>query len=743
MPLKLHRLTATFGRLNNQTLELGPGLNILEAPNESGKSTWCAFLLSMLYGIDSRQRDKAGFIAEKNRYAPWNGTPMAGRLDCTTGTRAITLTRETRRPTAPMGYFTAQFTGSADTVPDLTPQNCGETLLKVSREVYERSAFIRQTGLSISPNAELERRILALVTTGDESTSYTEACAALKTQLNRRKHNRTGEIPAAEADLAELKRQLSESYQLHSAYEQATRDLNSVQHQLQQIGAELSMHKQYDAQAKFAALEEAKQQAALAAETADTLNKQLAADHIPENETIAQLRGAIVNLESTRKALGKARAHRDAAADALLIAEDAANNSPFAGMTPEQAEKLPLPLSAKPKSPLWLALPAAAAGFALAWLVFTVLENLYAAIGSGCSLFAAILLIAALIFGRKRRQWNSKAAELLQKRQQEIAAYLPLYEQLTSAQTELDQTTAAADALYRTLSANEQALLLKVRRFAPTAFTSAAADTALRECAIRRKEAAAAAAKAQETALRLEILNQQTPSVTPPPAGSTPVSAPTVSTEELEATHTALQAEAARLTSSADRLSGQLSAAGDPAILAARIQETEETLRALTQEYDAITLAMDALDDANTTLQNRLSPQLGRRAAAIFQELTDNRYSGVILDRSFRLAAEPSGDTLYRDAQLLSSGTADQLYLAVRLAICETVLPDSDPAPLVLDDALANFDDVRCIAALKWLRKEAEHRQILLFTCHSREAEFFRNDPEVRVQRLTERTKRV
>ena len=108
-----------------------------------------------------------------------------------------------------------------------------------------------------------------------------------------------------------------------------------------------------------------------------------------------------------------------------------------------------------------------------------------------------------------------------------------------------------------------------------------------------------------------------------------------------------------------------------------------------------------------------------------------------MLDRSFHLTTEPTGDTVYRDAQLLSAGASDQLYLAVRLAICELVLP-SDPPPLVLDDALTNYDDARCATALQWLRMEAEHRQILLFTCHSREAEFFRNDPEVRIQRLTE-----
>ena len=56
----------------------------------------------------------------------------------------------------------------------------------------------------------------------------------------------------------------------------------------------------------------------------------------------------------------------------------------------------------------------------------------------------------------------------------------------------------------------------------------------------------------------------------------------------------------------------------------------------------------------------------------------------------------------------------------------------------MLDDALASFDDQRCAAALAYLRKEAEGRQILLFTCHSREAEFFREDPGVAIQYLTE-----
>ena len=46
--MRIHQLAATFGRLENEVLDLGPGLNIIEAPNEGGKSTWTALLRVML-----------------------------------------------------------------------------------------------------------------------------------------------------------------------------------------------------------------------------------------------------------------------------------------------------------------------------------------------------------------------------------------------------------------------------------------------------------------------------------------------------------------------------------------------------------------------------------------------------------------------------------------------------------------------------------------------------------------------
>ena len=75
-----------------------------------------------------------------------------------------------------------------------------------------------------------------------------------------------------------------------------------------------------------------------------------------------------------------------------------------------------------------------------------------------------------------------------------------------------------------------------------------------------------------------------------------------------------------------------------------------------------------------------------------------------------------------RDAEYLSAGTMDLMYLAVRLAVCELALPDSEPCPLIIDDALVNLDNTRLSQAMTLLRKLALDRQIILFTCRQIDA---------------------
>ena len=164
----------------------------------------------MLYGIDTSAREKQGVKPDKLRYAPWSGTPMAGEMDILWQGKAITLRRSTRTANAPMREFAAVYTGTEEPVPGLTGANVGEALTGVGRELFRRSVFAGQGGLAVSGSPELEKRIGAIVSTGeDEGCSYTEADERLRAWQRKRLYNKKGSIPACEEELRQVERQLA------------------------------------------------------------------------------------------------------------------------------------------------------------------------------------------------------------------------------------------------------------------------------------------------------------------------------------------------------------------------------------------------------------------------------------------------------------------------------------------------------------------------------------------------------
>ena len=737
----IRRMTATFGKLREQTLELQEGLNILQAPNETGKSTWCAFLLSMLYGVNTKERDRAGTLADKNRYAPWDGGSMSGRLDCRAAGEALTLFRTTRRQAAPMGDFQALYTGTADPVPGLTGTNCGETLLGVSREVYARSAFIRQGGIPVTQDAGLERRIAALVTSGEEDTSYTEAVEVLKKQLNRRRHNKTGQLPALEAELQETEAQLASQAELTRQREGLLARGAELEAREAALREELEALDRWDLHQKRQAKRRLEEAAAQAEEKAEALRRRLEEEQIPENDVTGRLRGAIVNLNTARKSAEKAQEEWDAAKAAQTRAEETLSASPFAGQTVEEARALPLDLPPKPKLPWWALVLAALLGLALGGTLYALRRNVLPAAGGGCGLAGCLWLLAGFITARRQSKWETQAAGARAERESALESFSARCRAALDARQEAAAKAAAAQGLWQSVDAGAEGILEEVRRFAPAAYDIPSADAALRASALLRKELGEAEKAAHEARLRAEFQagtdagpeEEEAPPPAPPGRGREAVG------EELEA----LRADLTALRSNLDRIAGRLHAAGDPLALRAAAERLTDEIAALEGEYAAIELAMSTLTRANTQLQGRFSPALGQRAAEIFDRLTGGAYGGVILDKALHVAAEPAGAGVPRDVGYLSAGASDQLYLAVRLAVCDLVLPSENAVPIVLDDALSSFDDIRCAAALDLLRKEAEKRQILLFTCHSREAAYFRDDPAVSIQVLTVPGERV
>ena len=98
--------------------------------------------------------------------------------------------------------------------------------------------------------------------------------------------------------------------------------------------------------------------------------------------------------------------------------------------------------------------------------------------------------------------------------------------------------------------------------------------------------------------------------------------------------------------------------------------------------------------------------------------MTEGRYDRLVISGDFSLRSGAVQEDTLHDALWRSDGTVDQLYLALRLAVSQELAPE---APLILDDALARFDDRRMQAAVDILRDLAREKQIILFTCQQRE----------------------
>ena len=216
--MRIYSMTATFGKLEHQTLTLKPGLNVIHAPNEWGKSTWCAFLLAMLYGLDTRSKTTRTGLPEKERYAPWSGSPMSGRMELSWNGRDITIERTTKGR-VPMGAFRAYETHSGMEVPELNESNCGQLLLGVERSVFQRAGFVRQAELPVTQDDALRRRLNALVTTGDESGDASRLEKSLRELKNRCRYNRSGLLPQAQQQCDDLQATLAELAELQARQE--------------------------------------------------------------------------------------------------------------------------------------------------------------------------------------------------------------------------------------------------------------------------------------------------------------------------------------------------------------------------------------------------------------------------------------------------------------------------------------------------------------------------------------------
>jgi len=704
--VRIYRMTATFGKLEHATLELQPGLNIISAPNEWGKSTWCAFLLAMLYGLDTRTKTTKTSLSDKDRYAPWSGAPMAGRIDLNWNGRDITIERRTKRR-VPMGDFQAYETHTGLPVEELTALNCGQKLLGVEQTVFRRAGFIRQTDLPVTEDEALRRRLNALVTTGDDSDAADKLAGQLRDLRNRCRYHRSGLIPQTQLQRQEAEDTLRELENLETQCSRLHLQLSD----LDRMMGQLQLHRQTLAYAKMeedlARLNEARTRLEVAEE--DLAEKENCCASLPEREEVAhKVRELTVFKEEWRQ---------------LQLEERMLPIQPvkpelegvFSGMEPENAREM-VSRDAKiytsiagarmPGVLIAVGIFGVIAGAVLAWLM----AYLYAAVAGVVGLIAVIWGIAERRSIRKQtdqlvekygsanpKQWDGPLARF----EQELVIYQAAWKEYQDLHNDLEVRLLVNGKKRATLcGGQEPEVCLAYWQQALECW-----DT----CLQARREA-------QQAKQHYETVRAMVKPVEKPEA-------PDSLTQTEEETNQLLAQctlEQQRLSNRLGQCQGRMAMLGSREDARRQLERLENRLQKLEDTYAALVIAQETLEKARAELQRRFAPRITRRAQSLLSAMTGGRYKTLTMGEDFSLRAGTAEEDTVYDAIWRSDGTMDQLYLSLRLAVAGELTPN---APLILDDALVRFDDARLKAAVNLLREMSAEKQIICFTCQGREAE--------------------
>lgn len=177
-----------------------------------------------------------------------------------------------------------------------------------------------------------------------------------------------------------------------------------------------------------------------------------------------------------------------------------------------------------------------------------------------------------------------------------------------------------------------------------------------------------------------------------------------------------------QITGLESRISSRFKDSRDIAAIEAELELVTQKIKQYEEILEALDLAKDTLSESFEELQNSFGPILNRNVGRILEKITQGKYFDVGVAENYGITIKD--DTQWdRKLEFFSNGTLDQVYFALRLGIIGLAYDSDIKLPLILDDTFTQYDDERLSSVLEYLLEYAEQHQVLLFTCHRREAE--------------------
>lgn len=724
--MKIRSINITeFGGLKNFSLDLSESLNIITGDNESGKSTILLFISYMLYGFAKKG---ANASLDKARSISWEGSRAEGQLELLHDGKSYRITRALKGKTSTSVFKVFELESGEQIECDCP----ADLFLKgVSRETFESCCLCGQLRASSINGTQVSETLSNLSIGADESVNADAVIESVRKARKEYKHER-GRGGAIDDIADEIEDVCHKKLIASTAIEAQKSNKETLDKKMRELEA---------ATERLTRLKKAKERQAILLELG-----RFEAHHKTEKElkdTKERLDALSVSFGFNKKEpdaleLGEMRhigLEYQAKKDELLKAESAActERSKIDMNAKENAERLIL---SGGKNAALVRVADTRKGI-VKKLYIAIVTLALAVISFALCIISPLVAIAGVAFGGVAATFfilYQKAKKSLT----DVASGRTAEENIEYCFMQYDLFCAEAEAEKKTLEAKRTAeealgkaqtrIVRKLEEYsranggAPLEALYILISDAKRyieqKSELTQKAAVCESlisSQKKELADKDESKLLSDLSATEPDASFEAI--------DLDGEMLVCNSLEKRLTDEITSLRIKIeSAADNESALISLEQKHSELLSKkaeLEDRYEVLGIALDALTDARDNLQRAFAPEVRRKAGELLARISHNKYTSLFLSQKLEASVDSAG--LPRSAETLSGGTSDALYIALRLALIDSIF--GTDAPLIFDETLSQVDDKRATEVLSLINDfTSRGGQSLFFTCHKREA---------------------
>lgn len=656
-----------YGNIKNKDISLNKGINIIHGANESGKSTLLSYIVNSFYGISKTKDGRE--MSDYEKYKPWEGSEFSGRIKYTLNDNSqYEIFRDFTKKN-PKIYN--------ERLEDIT-DNFEIDKKDGSKFFIEQTGVDKQTYLSTVVSMQQEvrleekeqnlliQKIANLAGTGEDNVSYKKALGKLQDKIRDEiGTNKTTQKPIniIEKEIEEINRKIEEI----RPYKDKKYGIDAEKEELKDQIKELEIERKI--------LQELRENELIENENKKEI--QIKENNIKENASkVLTLKNKMKELEDIEKSIGENVSKLQSEIESK-----------------KQNQEENKEVKSPSKKSIYLVI---AVALIIVAVVFAVIVKNYVLAGIPLVLSIIDVIILAIAQNKKKREiqeQKNKQEENRIKIAQEIENLTKELQDKEEEKRDLDSQISMIKGQLLLLENNNEQISAQVNKIKTDLLNTQNQDK--NQIITKYK-----------TEIPIEKINS------------------IIESNNLHSLEEQLNTNKIKLTGLEIEENTILPQLDNLVNLEERLEADKQKKTELLQREEVINLAIENLNKAYEEMKTTITPKFTNNLSEGIKEITNNKYEKVAInDENGMIIENARGE--YIEANKLSTGTIDQLYLALRLSMIKDL--SKETLPIILDETFAYFDNARLEKIIQYLNEKAKEHQTIIFTCTNREKEILDN----------------